>query len=168
MAKQAGIATLLVIVALMAALGAATVPATPARAQSGWGAGPAIFSLQYLNVHPRQANPGEPVNISINVANTGGTRGVHTVVLMINERQEEARTVTVEPLRTCPVNFLVTRDVPGTYTVSIGNQQSSFTIIGAGSGSTGSPVSGGLIAILLVGLLIIATVVVLVRYFAWS
>jgi len=165
MAKRTGIA-LLLIVALALALGAAVVPAGWVRAQSGWQAGPADFSLQYLNVNPQQALPGQSVNISINVANTGGTRGYYTVVLMINGQQEKSRTVTVDPLSTCPVNFLVTRDVPGTYTVTIGSQQSSFTILGADGGTTGSPVSGGLIAIMIVGILIIATVAVLIRHFA--
>ena len=159
MAKQAGVASLLVILALVLALGAAVVSAGPVRAQS-------MFSLHSLNVNPRQAHPGQPVNISIKVANTWGTLGIYTVVLKINGQQEEARTVTVEPLSTCPVNFLVTRDVPGTYTVTIGSQQSSFSIVGAGGGTTGSPVSSGLIAIMIVGILIIATVVVLIRHFA--
>ena len=110
MAKQAG-AVLLVILALVLALGAVVVPAGPVRAQ-------AMFSLEYLTVNPQQAHPGQPVNISINVANTGGTLGMYTVVLKIDGQQEEMRNVWVEPLRTYPVNFLVTRDVPGTYTVT--------------------------------------------------
>jgi hypothetical protein len=153
MAKQTGV-VLLVILALVLALGAAVVTAGPVRAQS-------MFSLQYLNVNPQQAHPGQPVNISINVANTGITRGYYTVVLMINGQQEEARTVTVDPLSTCPVNFLVTRDVPGTYDVTIGSQRSSFTILGAADISTGSPVSAPLIVAVVIGIVLIASLVLL-------
>lgn len=154
MAKQTGIVSLLVIVALVLALGAAVVSAGPVRAQS-------MFSLHSLNVNPQQAHPGQPVNISIKVANTWGTRGIYTVVLKIDGQQEEARTVTVEPLSTCPVNFLVTRDQPGTYTVTIESQQSSFTIVGAGGGTTRSPVSAPLIVAVVIGIVLIASLVLL-------
>jgi len=154
MAKQAGVVSLLVILALVLALGATVVPAGPVTAQS-------MFSLQFLNVNPQQAQPGQPVNISINVANTGITRGYYTVVLMINGQQEEARTVTVEPISTCPVNFLVTRDVPGTYNVTIGSHRGEFTIVGAGGGTTGSPVSAPLIVAGVIGIVLIASLVLL-------
>ena len=159
MAKQAGVVSLLVILALVLVVGAAVVSAGPVRAQS-------MFSLHSLNVNPQQAHPGQPVNISIKVANTGGTLGMHTVVLKIDGQQEEMRNVWVEPPSTYPVNFRVTRDQPGTYTVTIERFQSSFTIVGAGGGTTDSPVSGGVIAIMIVGILIIAMVVVLIRHFA--
>ncbi len=161
MAKQTGIVSLLVILALVLALGAAVVPAGPVRGQPEWGAGPAILSLQYLNINPQWAHAGQPVNVSINVVNNGGSRGYYTVVLMINGQQEVARTVTVEPMSTCPVNFLVTKDVPGTYTVAIGSQQSSFTIVGAGGGTTGSPVSAPLIVAVVIGIVLIASLVLL-------
>lgn len=155
MAKQTRIVSLPVIVAIALALGIAVVPAGPVRAQS-------MFSLHSLNVNPRQAQPGQPVNISIKVANTWGTLGIYTVVLKIDGQQEEARTVTVEPLTTYPVNFLVTRDQPGTYTVTIEGLQDSFTIVGADGASTArSPASAPLIVAVVIGIVLIASLVLL-------
>ena len=74
--------------------------------------------------------------------------------------------VSVGPQGTQPVKFTVTKAQPGTYTVDIGGQRGSFVVLGAGS-TAGAPVNGGLIAILIIGLLVIATVVVLLfRRFA--
>ena len=154
MAKRTGIVSLLVIVALVLALGAAVVPAGWVRAQS-------MFSLHSLSVNPQQAHPGQWINISIKVANTWGTPGIYTVVLKIDGQQEEARIVEVDPLSTCPVNFLVKRDVPGTYTVTIERFQSSFTIVGAADSSTGSPVSAPLIVAVVIGIVLIASLVLL-------
>ena len=148
---------MLVIVAIALALGVAVVPAGAVRAQS-------MFSLHSLSVNPRQAQPGQPVNISVKVANTWGTQGIYTVVLMINGQQEEARVVTVEPLTTYPVNFLVTRDQPGRYAVTIQglqDQDKFFTIVGAADSSTGSPVSAPLIVAVVIGIVLIASLVLL-------
>ena len=128
---------------------------------------PPDMALQYLAVNPQQTYAGQPVTITTNVSNTGGATGSYTVVLMINGQQEASRLVSVGAMSAVPVKFTVTKDVPGTYTVTIGGQQSSFTILGTGGGTSGSPVSGGLIAIILIiGVLLIASVVLLVRRLA--
>ena len=130
---------------------------------------PPEIMLAYMNVHPQQQYAGRSVTITTNVSNTGGSTGQYTVTLMINGQVEETRLVSVGAQSALPVKFIVTRDVPGTYTVTIGNQQSSFTVLGSRS-SAGSPVSGGLIAIILVGILVLITAVVLLLAFrrpAW-
>ena len=65
----------------------------------------------------------------------------------------------VGPHGTQPVKFTVTKDQPGTYNVDIHGKSGSFTILGAG-GTTGSS-TGGMIALALIGVLVIATLVVL-------
>ena len=124
---------------------------------------PPAMALQYLAVNPQHTYAGQPVTITTNVSNTGGATGSYTVVLMINGQQEATRLVSAGAMSAVPVKFTVTKDVPGTYTVTIGNQQSSFTILGGGT--SGSAGSGGLIVILIIGLLVLATVVVLMLTF---
>ena len=138
------------------------------RASPGGGTGgtqgqiPPEIMLAYMNVHPQRLYAGEPVTITTNVSNTGGCTGQYTVTLMINGQQEATQLVSVGAMSALPVTFTVTKDVPGTYTVTIGSQQATFTVLDAGS-TAGSPVSGALIAIIVVGIALIATVVVLIR-----
>jgi hypothetical protein len=124
--------------------------------------------LQYPAINPQQTYTGQPVTITTNVSNTGGCTGQYTVTLMINGQVEETRLVSVGAQSALPVKFIVTRDVPGTYTVTIGGHQSSFVILGADT--AGSPVSGGLIPIIIVGVLVLLAAVVLLLAFrrtAW-
>jgi hypothetical protein len=94
---------------------------------------PPEIMLVYMNVTPQQQYAGQPVTITTNASNTGGSTGQYTVTLMINGQVEETRLVSVGAQSALPVTFTVTRDVPGTYTVTIGGQRSSFTVIRAGS-----------------------------------
>jgi len=71
------------------------------------------FTLVYMNVHPQQQYAGQPVTITTNVSNTGGSTGEYTVSLMINGQVEETRLVSVGALSALPVKFIVTRYVPG-------------------------------------------------------
>ena len=122
---------------------------------------PAQMSVQYLNVSPQQASAGRPVTITINVGNRGDEAGNYNVALKINGQVEQTRMVSVGPQGTQPVKFTVTKAQPGTYTVDIAGQKGSFIILGAG-GKAGSPVSGGLIAFLIMGALVLATTVALI------
>ena len=145
------------------------VPALARRRSSGGGTvtgtqgqTPPQIILEYTNVHPQQQYAGQPVTITTNASNIGGSTGQYDVTLVINGQVEETSLVSVGAHSAVPVKFTVTRYVPGTYTVTIGGQQSSFTIVGA---STGSPASGGLIAMIVIGILVFATVVGLVLAF---
>jgi hypothetical protein len=95
------------------------------------------------------------------VVNTGDVAGNYNIALKINGQVEESRMVSVGPMASQPVKFTVTRDQPGTYTVDIVDKSSSFTIIGdnAAGGATGQN-STGLIILALIGVLIVASVVI--------
>ncbi|MBM3120363.1 MAG: hypothetical protein FJ006_12620 [Chloroflexi bacterium] len=126
---------------------------------------PPQMSVRYLSVSPQQTSANQPVTISTNVVNTGDEAGNYNVALKINGQVEQQKMVSVGPQGTQPVKFTVTKSQPGTYTVDVGGQKGSFTILGAGSGTTKTPVSGGTIAIIIVGMLVLATVVFLMLSF---
>jgi len=114
-----------------------------------------------MNVNPQQQYAGQPVTITTNVSNTGGSTGQYTVTLTINGQVEETRLVSVGAQSALPVEFTVYRDVPGTYTVTMGGQQSSFTITGTSNGRSTGMGSGPPLAaatavfVILFGLLIV-------------
>jgi len=122
---------------------------------------PSQMSVQYLSVNPQQTIANQPVTIITNVVNTGDEAGNLNVALKINGLVEQSRMVSVGPQGTQPVKFTITKTEPGTYTVDILGQQGSFTVLGTG-GTAGAPVNSSLIALLIMGVLVLATVVVLI------
>jgi hypothetical protein len=120
---------------------------------------PASMSVQYMNINPQQIYANQPVTISINVANTGDTAGSLYVALKINGQVEQSRIVSVGPQGTQPVKFTVTKAQPGTYTVDIGGQKGSFTILGASSTATSKSDNVVMIAILVFCVLVLIAVV---------
>ena len=121
----------------------------------------AEFEVKYLTVNPEQTYAGQPVTITSNVCNTGGSTGQYTVTLMINGQVEQTRLVSVGAGVAQPVRFTVTRSQPGTYTVAIGGDRATFTVTGAASGTSGSSATGGLMAIMITVILVLGAVVAL-------
>ena len=122
---------------------------------------PSQMSVQYVSVNPQQTIAGQPVIITTNVVNTGDEAGNLNIALKINGLVEQSRMVSVGPQGTQPVKFTVTKAQPGTYSVDILGEQGSFTVLGTG-GTASTPVNGGLIAIIIIGALVLATLMVLI------
>jgi len=121
---------------------------------------PPIMSVQFMSINPQQTYANQPVTISTNVVNTGDEGGNLYVTLKIDGQVEQTRMVSVGPKATQPIKFTITKAQPGTYNVAILDQSSSFTIVGD-AGTARAPVNGGLIAILVIGMLVLASVMVL-------
>jgi len=90
---------------------------------------PAAFTLSSLIIEPTEVAPGENVNISISVANTGGTEGSYTVVLDINDVKEAEKSVTVAADSSQAVSFSVTKEEAGSYDVAVDGLSGSFTVV---------------------------------------
>ena len=173
--------SVLIALVLLVALGAALIPASPLLAMvqpqasdnvpppppTPAPSNPSVMTQQQvaanvyitgLCIEPGRICPGGTVTITTNASNTGGTTGYYSVVLMINGQQEATKLVSVGAMSALPVKFTITRDVPGTYTVIIGSQQASFTVVPS---TAGSPVSAPLIVAVVIGIVFIASLVVL-------
>jgi len=124
---------------------------------------PAAFSVTDLSVKPAAVQPKEAVAITVSVANTGGTEGSYTVVLKINGVKEAEKSVTIAAGGSQKVTFSITREEPGSYTVTIDGLSGSFTVAvppvvpppAPTKPPINWPVLGGIIAaVVVVGLLI--------------
>ena len=93
---------------------------------------PAIPKVKDLAISPREAQANEPITISANVVNSGGTTGSYTVILMINGQVRDEKIVSVSAGATRLVKFTVHEAAGGTCYVSVAivSQQGSFTITG--------------------------------------
>jgi len=121
------------------------------------------LNITYLSVNPSQTMANKPVTISANVVNRGGMTGSTRVALKINGKVEETKLVTVGPGGSRPVKFTVTKAEPGAYTIIMGSQRASFLV--TENTDDNFNMNGGLVAILILGLLIIATVMVVALSF---
>ena len=90
---------------------------------------PAEFTITSLNLSSEQVKPGEAVTISTEVANTGGSEGSYALNLTINGEVEQTETVTLAPQATETVTFTVTREEPGSYSVSLDGETTEFVVL---------------------------------------
>ena len=89
---------------------------------------PAKFTITTLDVTPEQVKLGEPLTITAQVINVGGSEGSYTLNLTINGEVERTKTVTLAPLASDTAIFTVTKEEPGTYIVSVDGLTKEFIV----------------------------------------
>lgn len=124
----------------------------------------ALILVKNMNVTPQQAYTGQPITISANMANDGDVVGGYTASLKINGKLEQTKLGTVDGHSAVPVNFTISRSLPGTYAIDIGGQKGTFTIL-ADKITSSSPANSGAIAFIIIFVLVLSTVVVLTLTF---
>lgn len=122
-----------------------------------------LIIVQNMNINPQQAYTGQPITISANMTNDGDAVGGYVASLKINDKLEQTKLGTVDGHSAVPVNFTISRSQPGTYTIDIGGQKGTFTVLAAKTSS--SPVSGTAIAFIVILALVASIVVVLMLAF---
>lgn len=121
---------------------------------------PAAFVTTDLSITPAEVEPNEAVTISVSVANTGGTEGSYSVVLMINDATEAVEIVTIAAGDSQSVSFSVTKEDTGSYSIAIDELSGNFTVtapvLPPEEKPINWPVVGGVIAGVIVVVIIIA------------
>jgi uncharacterized membrane protein len=114
---------------------------------------PPAFTVSGLVVSPTEVEVGEEVTISATVTNTGEGEGSYTVVLKINEVAEDDETVLLAGGASTTVEFQVTKEDAGTYSVEVDGLDSTFTVKEAPSPVFPIPIEYmfGVVALVIVG-----------------
>jgi hypothetical protein len=74
-------------------------------------------------------SPGQQVDITATLANTGGSNGSARITLYVNGQEADSKGVTVTSGETVPLHFSTSRSEPGTYQVYVnGTSAGSFTV----------------------------------------
>jgi hypothetical protein len=126
-----------------------------------------IFStppdIKVLNIssQPAVASAGQPIKIMANVVNRGNLPGSFKAVLKINNSIESSRQIAVPGDQAIPVEFTVYKDEPGNYTAELNGQKIYFSIV---AGEKSTPVTDNTMAYIVLGILILAAVVIFIRY----
>ena len=88
---------------------------------------PAKFVVSGLSISPSEVKAGESVTISVDVANSGGTTGTHTVTLKVNGSELATKSLTLDPGQSQGVTFAIKTESGGTNTVEVNGQKDTFT-----------------------------------------
>ncbi len=89
---------------------------------------PALFTVSNLTVIPFEVGTGQPVNISVSVANVGDKGGSFTLNLTVNGTAGEEQTITMNGKSVQKVQFTATENAEGTYQVVVGDQAGTFSV----------------------------------------
>ena len=82
-----------------------------------------------LSVTPTAVDPGEKVTIEAKVTNISSAIGSYTAELKVNDVIEVARQVDLAPGTSRQLRFSVYKDIPGTYTVTLGELTGNFVVL---------------------------------------
>ena len=89
---------------------------------------PADFQLSNLEINPLEVNVGENVVISAVLTNSGGSQGGYTAELKIDGVTNQAEKLIVPASADYTLVFKVSKGLPGTYKVSLGNLNGQFVV----------------------------------------
>ncbi|MDD5190147.1 MAG: hypothetical protein PHE50_03790 [Dehalococcoidales bacterium] len=90
--------------------------------------GYASFTISNLQISALTIQPGETVVVSVSVENSGTSEGAYTAILLVNETQDQSRTITLAAGTAVVVEFNLTIADPGYYRVSVGGLSRSFVV----------------------------------------
>jgi len=89
---------------------------------------PAEFEVISLDITPQVALAGDTISIAAEVKNTGQRDGSYPVILYVDDLATETQTVTLLPAASQRVVFSLIKDKAGSYQVSVGELNASFSV----------------------------------------
>lgn len=102
---------------------------TPAPSPAPTPAPAAEFEVSSLIITPSETIPDQPVTVSININNIGGTGGAYPITLTIDGVKAETKVVRVASQSTEKVSFVVIRDKPGIYSIGLNGLSGTFRVL---------------------------------------
>jgi len=89
---------------------------------------PPDFRLSNLEINPTEVNTGENVVITTKIVNAGGTQGSYTAELKIDGVTDQSEKLTIPAGTHYMLVFKISKDLPGTYTVTLGDLTGQFVV----------------------------------------
>jgi len=88
------------------------------------------IQLTALTLDKTEALIGQPIKITVNVTNIGGEAGSYLANLTIDGNPNQAQTIQLSAGETKTVEFVVSDAAEGAHSVTIGNIEERFTVLG--------------------------------------
>jgi hypothetical protein len=92
---------------------------------------PAKFEVSDLTINPTQAQLNQEIDVSVNVANTGGKSGDYSLELKVDGTIKSTTRVTVATGASQIANFAITGDTAGKHQVEVAGLTGEFEVIKA-------------------------------------
>jgi hypothetical protein len=89
---------------------------------------PPSFIVSNFSISPERVRQGQPIVITASVTNLGEIAGTHALILRVKGMAEAQQDVLLGPGKTQDVEFLISKDTPGFYPVSMENWTGKFVI----------------------------------------
>ena len=127
---------------------------------------PPHFKVSNLIVSPGEARPGQPVSISIDIANEGAIGGSYELYLTVDGVVRAVKEITIEPNSVTTVRFEVYDLAPGRHQVKLAGLTGEFRVISTVVSLPGTPIDWSLFDLSVVGLIaagLLATYLVIRR-----
>ncbi|UCH50672.1 MAG: hypothetical protein JSV54_06560, partial [Chloroflexota bacterium] len=86
------------------------------------------FEVLSLDITPSKIITGEKATIKVKIRNNDDKDATYNVPLMVNGVADDRRSVTLAPGETETLTFMLTRSHHGTYTISVGNRDSTLVV----------------------------------------
>jgi len=96
------------------------------------------FQLSGLSVTPSEVAVGDEVVITTQVTNIGASDGTYNAELRINNVTEASDKVSVAAGKTETLTFVIFKEAPGTYRVTLGQLGGQFTVTESTATGTGN------------------------------
>jgi S-layer protein (TIGR01567 family) len=110
-----------------------------------------------LTIEPKSVQPGENVNITVEVANFGTLREADTMTLKVNGKEVVTEDLVLGPGEIMTIEFTMNRSKPGTYLVEVDGRSDTFKVMGSQISST---------AIVVLAILVILSTTAIIYSFA--
>jgi len=89
---------------------------------------PPEFHLSNLEINPTEVDSGEAIVITAKIANVGGTQDSYTAELKIDDCTVKTEKVTLAAGTDSTLSFRICADLPGTYTITLGELTGKFIV----------------------------------------
>jgi len=89
---------------------------------------PPSFQPSSLSIYPGEVEPGETVNISVMVTNSGGSTGSYALMFRIDGVAREIKKITLEAGISGTVSFSTSKQLAGTYSVEVNGLTGTFEV----------------------------------------
>jgi uncharacterized protein YfaS (alpha-2-macroglobulin family) len=89
---------------------------------------PPTFEVLSLDITPPNVTTGEKATVEVEIINSNAKTDTYNVPLMVNGVADDRKSVTLAAGATESITFVLTRSQPGTYRVSVGNEESTLVV----------------------------------------
>jgi hypothetical protein len=86
------------------------------------------FEVLSLHITPPKITTGDKATIKVEIRNNDAKDTTYNVPLMVNGVADDRKSVTLAPGETELLTFVLTRNHPGTYSISVGSWESTLVI----------------------------------------